>query len=86
MCKEGLPIEGFNAGYHRKVFSRIGNTHVYMYLHTYEHLSTKFSMATKLMLEGRKVAIMFKISDVFLALTNPTVETNKGIKNKMETK
>jgi dimethylaniline monooxygenase (N-oxide forming) len=29
-------------------------------------------MATKLTLEGRKVAIVFETSDAFLASTNPT--------------
>ena len=42
---------------------RVSNIH--------KHLST-FSMATKLTLEGRKVAIVFETSDVFLASTSPT--------------
>ena len=33
---------------------------------------TKISMATKLTLEGRKVAIVFETTDVFLASTSPT--------------
>jgi dimethylaniline monooxygenase (N-oxide forming) len=38
---------------------------------THEHRST-FSMATKLVLEGRKVAIVFETSDAFIASTSPT--------------
>jgi dimethylaniline monooxygenase (N-oxide forming) len=38
---------------------------------THEHLSMS-SMATKLTLEGRKVAIVFETSDAFLASTSPT--------------